>query len=343
MKKFYVFLLVFFIESLFVLEAKAASVRVAVANFIDRAPKKVDMYAMPPSINMKKITEDFMKILDSYSDKIEVIASKSTQNINASAISEFANAAKSEGCKYIVLGALTKFDSDFSYENKGFFFSASGITYTHLYTVTLDIRVIEADTGKIVFSNSGTGQSIFNQSYKDAIKASQSKGLQQKIMDEQYKIYNNAFLVASSMASEKICIFLTDEYSEITSLKANTIKKKKSQSKSKKENAKVESLGTVNINHGSNSGIAEKSFYRVFYEGEEIFDLTGNLLGREKFNLAVAQVSNVKPDYCTADVISGNFSNLHVGDKAELITVEEAQSILENKDFVKNRFSEFMQ
>ena len=66
-------------------------------------------------------------------------------------------------------------------------------------------------------------------------------------------------------------------------------------------------------------------------------------MGREKFNLAVAQVSNVKPDYCTADVISGNFSNLHVGDKAELITVEEAQSILENKDFVKNRFSEFMQ
>ena len=65
-------------------------------------------------------------------------------------------------------------------------------------------------------------------------------------------------------------------------------------------------------------------------------------MGREKFNIAIAQVNSVKTDYCIASVLGGNFSNLHIGDKAELINMEEAQLILENNDFSRNRFSEFM-
>ena len=337
MKKFCTLLSVIALGTLFVSDANAAPIRVAVADFIDRAPKKMDVFAMPSSTNLKKITEDFTKILASYSEKIEVIASKSSQMANtAPTADEFADIAKSEGCKYIILGALTKFDIDFSYDNKGFLFPTSGATYTHLYTAALDVRVIEADTGKVVFSNSGTGQSVFIQSYKDAMKTTKSKEHQQKMIDEQMKVYNNAFSVASSMASEKVCTFLTGEYPKITSVKANTITKKKSKSTSKKKNAEAESLGIVNINHGS------KSFYRIFYEGDEIFDFGGNSLGHEKFNVAVAQVNNVKTDYCTASVISGNFSNIREGDKAELITVEEAQSIIAKNDFAKNRLSEFM-
>ncbi|MBR0315758.1 MAG: hypothetical protein IJQ99_02735 [Synergistaceae bacterium] len=342
-KKFsFVLLIIFLFVLLIDSSAYAERIRVGVADFIDRAPKKYDVYAMPSSINLKKITEDFIKILDSYSDKIEVIASKSSQITNASTAGDFANVAKSEGCKYIVLGALTKFDTDFSYENKGFFLSTSGIKYTYLYNVALDVRIIKADTGKIVFSSSGTGQSVFNQNYKDAMKTFKSKEFQQKTVDNQIKIHNDVFSMASSMAGEKICTFLTGEYPEITSLKANTKSKKKSKNQSKKKNAENASLGTVNINHGSNSGVTENAIYRIFYEGEEIFDFNGNSLGREKFNIAIAQVNSVKTDYCIASVLGGNFSNLHIGDKAELINMEEAQLILENNDFSRNRFSEFM-
>ncbi|MBR1486501.1 MAG: hypothetical protein IJ597_04525 [Synergistaceae bacterium] len=341
MKKFSFVSIAIFALVIFTGESiNAAQIRVGVADFVDRAPKKMDVYAMPSSINLTKITEDFTKILNSYSDKIEATYSKSSQMKNASNAKDFAEVAKSEGCQYVILGTLTKFDTDFSYDNKGFIFPSSGATYTHLYTAALDIRVIEADTGKVVFSSSGTGQSVFNQTYKDAVKAAKSKELQQKMIDEQIKIYNYAFSVASSMASEKICTFLTGEYPEVTLVKAST--KKKGKSKPKKKNAEVESLGTVNINHGSNSGIAEKSFYRIFYEGEEIFDFAGNSLGHEKFNIAVAQVSNVKTDYCTASVISGKFSNIREDDKAELITIEEAQSIIAKNNFAKNRLSEFM-
>ena len=340
MKKFsFALLIVFLFVLLIGSSAYAEKIRVAVADFVNREPK---MDSAQSFYFLKHIAEEFTKILDSYSDKIDAVSSKSLQTLNALTPKSLASVAKSEGCKYIVLGALTKFDVNSYVSYKSNSLIPTMDAQTSVYTVTFDVRVIEADTGKVVFSSSGTGQRSYRQTIENAKKIAASKEVQQEAIKESESIFNSTYSSASSMAAEKVYTFLTGEYPEIISLKANTAKKKKSKTKSKKEKAKVESLGTVNINYGSKSGITEESFYRVFYEGEEIFDFTGNSLGCEKFNLAIARVSNVKDDYCTAEVIGGIFSNIRNGDKAERITSDEAQLIIDENDFVKNRLSEFL-
>ena len=317
----------------------AEQIRIGVADFVDRTNSS---HSSPNS--MREVTDIFTKILASYSNNMEVTNSKSFQALNGVTTDNFANAGKSAGCQYVVLGALTKGDIDFShsYKESGFLVSISTIKDTiYTYTANLDVRVIEVNTGKIIFSSSGTGQSSYSKDVKEATKNAYSQKEIQKTLNEQEKIKGQALSKASSMTAEKIYTFLTGEYPEISSIKANTPPAKKSKRKTKKIE-KNASLGTVTINYGTSVGVNEKTFYKIFFEGEEVHDFSGNSLGREKFNIAIAEVNNAKTDYSIASVTGGIFENIRTGDKAEQITQEEAQAIIERNDFAKNRISEFL-
>lgn len=332
MKKFYAVLLTILLFCNYVLSAEAASVRVGLADFVDRTDNSYSTSYLTTKIN--KIFKD---ALSNSSNNIEVVsAQNSFSNLDEAVIS-----GKSTGCQYIILGALIGRDIDSSQSiSGGVFFSSPKVEITTKQSIALDIRIIEVATGKIIFSTSGKGIASYSHSYntnstKDMEKFSKSQ-------QEKYeKNLEKAMLSSSSIASEKVCAFLTGEYPKVFPIKDNTnIKTKKSKKKSKKgENL---SLGTVKIDRGTSTGVDNDAFYKIFFEGEEVFDLNGDSLGREKFTIAIAQVKNVQTSSCTAEIKGGKFNNIKNEDKAEQITAEEANAIIAQNDFTNSRISEFM-
>ncbi|MBQ7578051.1 MAG: hypothetical protein IJT21_07300 [Synergistaceae bacterium] len=320
MKKF---LAAFIFSTLIIISsAEASPVRIGVADFVDKTSGK--NYTVP-----REITEKFMNILDSYSSNINVSTSKSFQNLNSLTAESAANAGRSEGCKYVVLGAIISDKSDFMMISKPGLLYDAPVATEHIQIMNISVRLIEAETGKIVLSVSGVGRGSYTISNKEAIRLNATKEGKQKMIDDLENIRKIAFDSASSMAAEKICAFLTGEYPEVINIKAAPPARR-----GRKTNS---APSTVTINKGSDSGVGGKTFYKIFYEGEEIFDSGNNSLGREKFNIAVAEVTSSRTNSSVANITGGTAANIRTGDKAEQITPEEAQLIIDNKDFIKKR------
>ena len=334
MKKFYIFLSVIAIGSLLVSEVNADSVRVGLADFVNRTSESYNTYALT------KVNDIFKSVLSNSSNNLEVI---STQN-SFSNVDDAIISGKSAGYKYIILGALIDNDINSSTSSSfsgGLLFTTSNVkAKTQIkQRVNLDIRIIEIATGKIIFSTSGTGVSSYSYSYNPASTNDMEK--LSKTAQERYDaIFEKAIYSASSMATEKICAFLTGEYPKVSIIKNTNVKKSKTKKKNKKD--EISSLGSIKIDRGTSTGAIEDAFYRIFFEGEEVFDLNGNSLGQEKFNIAIAQVKDIQTNSCIADVKGGKFSNIRNGDKAEQISSEEAEAIVARNDFASNRISEFL-
>ena len=316
-------ILIAFILLVFVIfsQAQAETINLGVAEFVNRTGIN---YTLPG-----QLTKIFADILASYSSNINVISSKSFQALNSHTPEEASKIAKSSGCKYIVLGALINENMTTSNIMKPGLLYSTPVATVQTQTINISVRLIEVDTGKIILSVSGTGSGSFTYKIKEYAKDAAAKEGMQKILARQEKNKESAFSAASSMAAEKISVFLTGEYPEVTSVKVISSSKQ-----AKKKNAKP---STVIINKGTSSGVGEKTFYKIFYEGSEIFNSKGDSIGREKFNLAVAEVVSVKAHNSTANITGGSANNIRKGDKAEQITPDEAQLIIDNNDFVSKR------
>lgn len=331
-----IFLILLFISS----SANGEHIRLGVADFVDRTGRNNNGYPQ----RMTEITEVFTKILASSSEKIEVIGYENLQALDSMTTENATNAGRRAGCQYVVLGVLAKEEFERNYKNskKGNLFFSYELPelQSTMQIITLDTRIIDVKTGEIVLSISGQGQALYDEialskKYSSAAFNEQKRN---EMADEYGKIRKKALSSASAMIVEKLTAFFTNEYPLVTSIKSEPQRKgKKSKRKDKKDDNT--NLGTITIDRGTSSGVNEEVLYRIYIEGEEVFDFSGNSLGREKFNLAVAEVKEAKFSYCTAVITGGNVINIREGDKAEQITLEEAASIIERKDFVKNRLA----
>ena len=306
--------------------ADTERIRLGVADFVNRAER-----TSPEELN--QITDAFIRVLSSSTDGIDVTGSKSLHALNAMTAENAASAGRTAGCRYVILGALTKNSTDHSYTYGGFL-GATLKTMTETRMMTLDTRVIDVGTGKVVFSASGAGSASFSHDAKKVVSAAYDKETQKKLTQK-------AVASAASMAAEKICAFLTGEYPTVSSIKADKTSAAKKSGKKNTKNGK-DVLGTVKINRGTSAGVQAKTLYRIFYEGEEIFDIGGASLGHEKFNIALAEVKDVRTNFSTAEVTAGLFKNIRDGDKAEQISREEAELIIVRNDFARDRFSELL-
>ena len=52
--------------------ASTEQIRISVADFVDRVAQKFDVYSIPMYLPLKQVTEEFTKILNLCSNKIEV-------------------------------------------------------------------------------------------------------------------------------------------------------------------------------------------------------------------------------------------------------------------------------
>lgn len=308
MKKFSLTLIIIF---MFSTTAGAKQINIAVADFVDKAAAFIDT---------SQATDIFINILSGASN---IVQAKKSKSINTITAENAADSGKLAGCQYVILGTVMQVDMKDTYHYNNFL-KLSVKDIAKEYVTDIAARVIDVATGKVILYVSGTGRA--NSSYIP-------QKMNTKEMTEKYRdMQNAAFSSAASIAAEKICAVLAGEYPEVSPVKSKTAGKKKAK----------KSPDNVRINRGYSSGVNNGTLYNIYFEGKEVFDLNGNSLGREKFNLAIAEVKETHENYSIAEIRAGNFNNIREGDRAEQITREETQLILENNDFSEYRFQEFM-
>ncbi len=311
MKKF-LCVLVVYVAALH--QASAEPIRLGVADFVSRT-------STADKETLRRVTEIFTGILSS-SQNIEVIESKKLGTLKAVNAQSATEAGKNAGCDYVLLGAVM-----------------DGVTKTDYsspwkpiieFEASLETRIIEVATGAIILSAPGKGFAKATYSPRISITG---KGADEEVERLQNIIHahqEKSFTIAASMAAEKICSSLAGEYPQISSFR---------KSKAGKKSAGGKILGTLRINRGTSEGIQEGAFYRIYFDGEEVSDIGGESLGREKCTVAIAEVSEVRENSCTANITAGAMNTIRNGDKAEQITKEEAQSITDSNDFTRTRIS----
>ena len=98
--------------------------------------------------------------------------------------------------------------------------------------------------------------------------------------------------------------------------------------------------GEIYISIGAKAGGKVGSRYKVSFEGEDITDMRGNVVGKDTTPLAIIQIDDVKNDYSTARVISkkaGDISNIQRGDRVDATTSSEIDSLIKRKAFPSRR------
>ena len=78
----------------------------------------------------------------------------------------------------------------------------------------------------------------------------------------------------------------------------------------------------------STSGVNIGALYRVYQEGEELFDLDGSSLGRKAINLAIVRVIDVHSEFSAAEILSKQASEKreHIKNKNYASTSKSSKS-----------------
>ena len=266
MRKFLCVLAVFLALSS---SASAAPIRLGVADFVSRT-------STADKETLRRVTEIFTGILSS-SQNIDITESKKLGALKAVNAKSAAEARKNAGCDYVLLGAVMDGATTTDYSNPW--------SPVAEFESSLETRINEVATGAMILSAPGKGHVKFSFSQFNANK------MMKTINDNQEK----SFIIAASMAAEKICSSLAGEYPQISSFR---------KSKAGKKSAGGKILGTLRINRGTSAGIQEGTFYRIYFDGEEVSDIGGESLGREKCTVAVAEVSEVRENSCNSFTLS---------------------------------------
>jgi len=92
--------------------------------------------------------------------------------------------------------------------------------------------------------------------------------------------------------------------------------------------------GKVTINGGENAGLKNGDILVVIRKGEEMKDPeTGEVLGSEETTVAEIKVSDVKPKYAVADLVTG--SGVQANDKVKVKKIKQKRNNKRHYIFIK--------
>ena len=201
-------------------------------------------------------------------------------------------------CQYMLLGAVTNLERK--------------TTETDLWLVsekkqsvsaTLDIRVVDVTTSKIVLSFSESGSS--------SQKGSGFNFYGFQTNDQNFTgIEIPAIAEAVSRAGFKIRETYGNEYAQVVDVSAKEI----------------------TINAGEDWGISSGALFEIYSEGAEVFNIDGTSMGKKRNPLALVKVTSVQKDFCVAEVVKngGRASNVRRGNKIRPVTQKEAEDLKKN-------------
>ena len=241
-------------------------------------------------------------------DQLEAIASEQKLSLSGMVNDDTAvQIGKIAGCNYMLIGAVTRYEQTNNTTDLWIF----GWRKYHAL-VTLDVRVVDVETSKVVLSLSETGTTTQKGSKLNWYGINNKDKMDFKGMEA------GAIADAASRLGYKLRDSLTGEYIQVLEPGRNEI---------------VISLG---MNGGAQIG----GLYRVYVEGREIYDADGNSLGHEMNDIAVVKITKLQPGFSNAVIAAkdaGSLALVHKGDKIFPVAQDEMQAMIKNKVFINSR------
>lgn len=204
-------------------------------------------------------------------------------------------------CQYMLLGAVTNL------ERKTRETDLWLISEKHQeVTATIDVRIVDVATSKIILSFSESGSSSQKGSgfnfYGVQTNNNNFSGIEIPAIAE--AVLRSVFYIREALAGE---------YVQVIDI-------------AKKE---------ITINAGENWGIITGNLFRVYSEGKEMFNVDGSSMGKKLTLLAVVKITEVQRELSTAQVIKngGSLSNIRKGNRIQPISRKEADNLIKNKTF----------
>lgn len=178
------------------------------------------------------------------------------------------------GCEYILLGSATQLTQRYLSSRKTSFLSDDESEMQES-TATLEARLIDVTTGRVALSFSQSGSALISSDGKDEKKSPSGSDLAMRAVE-----------AAASRLGDRIREVLADEHAMIISISKKSIR----------------------INRGKASGVQIGALYRVYEEGEEVFDLNGVSLGMRSKNIAIVRVIDVSNEFSTVEILEEQIS-----------------------------------
>ena len=295
-------------------------IRVGVLRFESKA-EGISQY------NAESITDELTRMLtSSYSiaiiDRSEIEAIAREHRMNLAGLIDSRTAAKlghAAGIQYLITGAITNFgvteeitktDTTGLWEliggkNTAKHLGSQSVEKKEVAEVTLDVRIIDVNTHEVVLSMAETGNAT--RTTKVTAGNDNSGSANSQIVS----LRDAAVSDAVAKIGQRIKEAVAGEYPQVLRVSGEDIF----------------------IGLGATSGVKVGNRYKVCLEGEEITDMRGKVIGRETTVIALVRIENVKNDYSVARVIKkgGKVSNVHRGDRVELVSGEEINTLISRK------------
>ncbi len=277
--------------------ALAGKMRVAVIDFRNNVsgPERPKVEAVRRAITDMFITELWKTQMFSIVERSRLEAIAREHRLAASGLVDEATATrlgKLLGVEAIITGSITQF----TLKKRGGVLpipNVGGIAFGEAEAfVTLDVRMINVETGEIMLVAKETGRathSVGGLAFGGMVYGqSEAEGL---------------LAAATRQCIEKIV-------KKIRALRAR--RGKMTYHVIKREG------GYVYLDAGeANAGVSPGDYFAVYVEGEPIYGVKGELLGVEKYYIAILQVQEVHPRYSIARIVKGK--GVVRGDKVEPI------------------------
>ena len=210
-------------------------------------------------------------------------------------------------CQYMLLGAVTNL------ERKTRETDLWLISEKHQeVTATIDVRIVDVATSKIILSFSESGSSSQKGSgfnfYGVQSNNNNFSGIEIPAISE--AVLRAIFHIREALAGESVQV-IDIANKEIT------------------------------INAGENWGINAGNLFRVYSEGKEVFNVDGSSMGKKLTLLAVVKVTDVQKELSTAQVIKngGSLSSIRRGSRIQPISRKEADNLIKDKTFAPSKNS----
>ena len=225
-------------------------------------------------------------------ERLRVIAREIGLDVNTTNQDSAMKIGELAGCQYILLGSITQLTQRYLSSKQSHQFLLD--TYygdtneSQESTASLEARVIDVATGRVVLSFSQSGSATISDIRKETIFSASGK-------HSKNELAVRALEAASSRLGDKVREAIAGEFPMIISISKNNIR----------------------INRGSTSGVNVGAFYKVYQDGEELFDFNGKSLGKKVVNLALLRVTNVNNEFSTAEIINKDNTSQQNAKKAQ--------------------------
>lgn len=213
-------------------------------------------------------------------ERLRVLAIEQGLNLSSESKNSVTKLGQLAGCQYILLGSVTQLTIRYQAAGKSSSYFYNGRLVSTNFDAkeqsqegiaTLEARLIDVATGRVALSffKSGSAFMTDEKSYSGKEFAIQ------------------AVRAASSRLADEVRKVLSNEHAMVIAINKNNIR----------------------INRGNLSGVNVGALYKVYQDGEELFDLNGKSLGKRIINLALLRVINVHDDFSNAEILTQDNAN----------------------------------